>query len=203
MNEARNIIFSRVKKALEPIGFRASYPEYSDEVLTRSDAKGSSDLWTIFAERMKGVSGKPFTEVSELVDWLVAQGYKHGCCDPALLPDFESAFAGKLEIETSFDRTRIDDYAFGITLAAGAIAETGTLILKDATTSSRLAALAPWVHIAVLPRASILPNLAAAVAVLGKDPNTIWCTGPSKTADVEGILIEGVHGPGCQIALLV
>jgi L-lactate utilization protein LutC len=34
-------------------------------------------------------------------------------------------------------------------------------------------------------------------------PNIIWCTGPSKTADVEGILIEGVHGPGEQIALLV
>jgi len=31
----------------------------------------------------------------------------------------------------------------------------------------------------------------------------IWCTGPSKTADVEGILIEGVHGPGQQIALVV
>ena len=34
-------------------------------------------------------------------------------------------------------------------------------------------------------------------------PNTIWCTGPSKTADVEGILIEGVHGPGEQVALLI
>jgi hypothetical protein len=35
------------------------------------------------------------------------------------------------------------------------------------------------------------------------DPNVIWCTGPSKTADVEGILIEGVHGPGVQVALFV
>ena len=36
----------------------------------------------------------------------------------------------------------------------------------------------------------------------GDSPNIMWCTGPSKTADVEGILIEGVHGPGEQIALL-
>jgi L-lactate dehydrogenase complex protein LldG len=42
-----------------------------------------------------------------------------------------------------------------------------------------------------------------AIAAFGESPNIIWCTGPSKTADVEGILIEGVHGPGEQIALLV
>jgi len=41
------------------------------------------------------------------------------------------------------------------------------------------------------------------VTSLGTDPNVIWVTGPSKTADVEGILIEGVHGPGEQIAWLV
>ena len=41
------------------------------------------------------------------------------------------------------------------------------------------------------------------IAALGDDPNTIWVTGPSKTADVEGILIQGVHGPGIQIALIV
>ena len=42
-----------------------------------------------------------------------------------------------------------------------------------------------------------------AIAAFGDSPNIIWCTGPSKTADVEGILIEGVHGPGEQIALLI
>ena len=51
--------------------------------------------------------------------------------------------------------------------------------------------------------ASIFADLPEAVAALGTDPNVIWCTGPSKTADVEGILIEGVHGPGAQIALII
>ncbi|MFA5265133.1 MAG: LUD domain-containing protein [Opitutaceae bacterium] len=203
MNEARQDILKQVRQALAPLATRAAYPEYSDGILTRSDARPGGDLWTLFSERLKSVSGKPFSDVSELVGWLESQGHKHGYCDPALLARLAPAFAGRLEIETQFDRSRIDDYAFGITQAAGAIAETGTLILKDATTSSRLAALAPWVHIAVLSRETIHPDLAAAVAALGNDPNIIWCTGPSKTADVEGILIEGVHGPGCQIALLV
>ncbi|WP_373372294.1 LUD domain-containing protein [Sorangium atrum] len=45
--------------------------------------------------------------------------------------------------------------------------------------------------------------LGAAISALGGDPYVVWCTGPSKTADVEGILIQGVHGPGEPIALIV
>ena len=63
--------------------------------------------------------------------------------------------------------------------------------------------LAPWVHVATIRRAQIFPDIPAAIAAMPADPNIIWCTGPSKTADVEGILIEGVHGPGVQVALLL
>jgi L-lactate dehydrogenase complex protein LldG len=111
--------------------------------------------------------------------------------------------AAGLTVETTYDRSRYDDYQFGITRATGAIAESGTVILDDERTSHRLAALSPWVHVAVLQRAEIHRAISDAIAVFGASPNIIWCTGPSKTADVEGILIEGVHGPGEQIALLV
>jgi L-lactate dehydrogenase complex protein LldG len=55
----------------------------------------------------------------------------------------------------------------------------------------------------VVSRANIFADVTQAVAALGEDRNVVWCTGPSKTADVEGILIEGVHGPGEQLALIV
>ncbi|WP_437901745.1 LUD domain-containing protein [Sorangium sp. So ce124] len=92
---------------------------------------------------------------------------------------------------------------FGITRAAGAIAETGTVILDDATTSTRLSALAPWIHVAIVRRADIHRSLCAEISALGGDPYVVRCTGPSKTTDVEGILIQGVHGPGEPIALIV
>ncbi len=83
------------------------------------------------------------------------------------------------------------------------IAETGTIILRDRATSNRLGALAPWVHVAVVRREQIHRTVTDALEAFDDDPNTIFVTGPSKTADVEGILIEGVHGPGVQVALLL
>ena len=198
----RQQILARVREALAPLPERAPLPDWERELVVMRAAQGPTDLWELFCERLRAVNGTPLERIEELVTLLEAKEWRHGYCDPALWPSLKHAFGDGFTVETVFERARVDEYKFGITLAVGAIAETGTVILDDAATSSRLAALAPWVHVAVLRRPTIHPDLPRAVAVLGGDPNVIWVTGPSKTADVEGILIEGVHGPGVQIALL-
>ncbi len=202
MSDDREAILSRVRGALAPLRDRAPLPDYDSEIAVMRKLIAGRDLAELFAERIKRVNGLALTSVSALVAHLRAGNWTRGYCDPALWPRLAPQFAG-FKVETEFDRTRVDDYAFGITRAAGAIAESGTIVLNDATTSRRLAALAPWVHVAVVERATIFSDLPQAVAALGADRNVIWCTGPSKTADVEGILIEGVHGPGAQIALVL
>jgi len=202
MSDDREAILSRVRGALAPLRDRAALPDYDMEIAVMRKMIVGRDLAELFAERMTRVNGIVFTEPLAVVKYLRENGHFRGYCDPVLLSRLAVYFDGDFMLETNFDRTRVDDYAFGVTRAAGAIAETGTLILNDATTSRRLAALAPWVHIALIERAHIFADLPAAVAGLGADPNVVWCTGPSKTADVEGILIEGVHGPGVQIALI-
>ena len=202
-SSSRDQILARVHSALSPLPKRAALPDWDRDLVIIREAHGQVDRWTLFAERLKAVNGRPLTHVSELVSYLMENNTLHGYCDPALWAMLQPSFPAHLTIETEFDRTRVDDFQFGITAAMGAIAETGTIILSDHGTSRRLGALAPWVHIAVVRRSDIFLDLPAAVSAMPKDPNIIWCTGPSKTADVEGILIEGVHGPGVQIALLV
>ncbi len=203
MSSPRDTILQRVNAALAPLPRRAPLPEWDrDLVHVRETAiPPSTDLWALFSSRLKAVNGEPVNDLATLVARLRENGWLHGYCDPALWPELAAAFGDGFTVETTFDRTRVDDYAFGITAAAGAIAETGTIILGDNTTSSRLAALAPWTHVAVLRTAQIHPDIPAALGAMPADPNLIWVTGPSKTADVEGILIEGVHGPGRQLAL--
>ncbi len=202
-SDDRESILSRVRGALAPLHARAAMPDYTTELAVMRQMMGSRDGLVVFSERLALVNGIALTDPVALVARLRENKWLHGYCDPALWPALAPHFGADFKVDTTYDRKRVDDYAFGITRAVGAIAETGTIVLNDATTSRRLGALTPWVHIAVVERAKIFSDLPEAVAGLGQDTNVIWVTGPSKTADVEGILIEGVHGPGIQIALVV
>ena len=203
MKSQRELVFDRVEQALRPLQERTPLPEFSDDLVIMRGAKGATELWKLFSERMQLLHGMTFTSTTELGVYLRQQGWLHGYCDPSLLPLLIREFGPGFNVENHFDRKRINDYQFGITRAQGAIAETGTIILKDKAPSPRLAALAPWVHIAVFKESEIFADLPTAVKALGDDPNIVWVTGPSKTGDVESILIEGVHGPGVQIGLLL
>ena len=94
----------------------------------------------------------------------------------------------------------------GITSADYALADTGTLVLLASPHEARLISLLPPAHIAVVPRERILTGLDELFSIL-PDPaaatsSMVLITGPSRTADIEQILIRGVHGPG-QITVLV
>jgi L-lactate dehydrogenase complex protein LldG len=89
----------------------------------------------------------------------------------------------------------------GITDVQAAIAETGSLVCCSGAQRARGLSLAPPIHIAIVRRSDILADL---LDYLGPgEPrqstpapsNTVLITGPSKTADIEGILVTGVHGP--------
>ncbi|MCA9270106.1 MAG: lactate utilization protein [Planctomycetales bacterium] len=89
----------------------------------------------------------------------------------------------------------------GLTSADAAIADTGSLVMCSGPGHERVASLTPPVHIAIVERAQIAPNLTEAFARLfGQShdlpSNATIITGPSKTGDIELTLTTGVHGPG-------
>jgi len=205
-SSAREAVYAAIRRALAPlpVAERAAYPEWDDNLAICRVQPTDADPWDRFANRLAGVNGTPVRGLAALGVWLREFAPGLGYVDPQIaaqlanLPEWQG-----LNFSTTLDRAEVDRYVYGVTRATGAIVETGTIILNDRDTSRRLGALAPWVHAAIVDRASLWPDIPTAVRQLGDDPNVIWVTGPSKTADVEGILIEGVHGPGRQIACLV
>ncbi len=100
----------------------------------------------------------------------------------------------------------------GITGADFALAETGSLVLTSFTEGSQLSSLAPPVHIALYRRSQIRGSLDEVLQNLpvSTDPgrasparSVVFVTGPSRTADIEQILVRGVHGPREVHAILV
>jgi L-lactate dehydrogenase complex protein LldG len=100
----------------------------------------------------------------------------------------------------------------GITGVDFVLAESGTLVLSSATEGAHLASLAPPVHVALYRRGQLLGSLEELLERLAvpRDPNepihgrsVVFITGPSRTADIEQILIRGVHGPRELHAILV
>jgi L-lactate utilization protein LutC len=90
----------------------------------------------------------------------------------------------------------------GITGVEYAVAETGTAVLHPRQGLSRLVALAPPRHIAIVERGQVLPSLDELFSLqreafhdgtLTSSFNLI--SGPSKTGDIGATIVEGVHGP--------
>ncbi len=91
--------------------------------------------------------------------------------------------------------------AAGITLASCAVAETGSILELSGPERSRLASLCPPIHVVIIPRDRIVATLDEALTHLA-DRSAVLITGPSRTADIEGVMVRGVHGPGKLYACL-
>ncbi len=100
----------------------------------------------------------------------------------------------------------------GITGVDYVLAETGTLVLSSATEGGQITSLAPPIHIALYRRSQLVGSLDEVLAKLQPSYPTgqsslgrsiVFVTGTSRTADIEQILIRGVHGPGEAHAILV
>ena len=113
------------------------------------------------------------------------------------------AYAGP--VETFKERLFAVDAA--VTSAAGAVADTGALILRPTAEEPRLMSLVPPIHIAVLRAEEIFASLADAMRAgnwsADMPTNMLLISGPSKTADIELILAFGVHGPKELMVLIL
>jgi len=88
----------------------------------------------------------------------------------------------------------------GITSADYALADTGALVMLASAEEARMVSLLPPVHLAVVPLQRLLTGLDELFTLLphpaGQTSSLVLIAGPSRTADIEQILIRGVHGPG-------
>jgi len=94
----------------------------------------------------------------------------------------------------------------GLSTAAWAIAETGSLVLEHGPSRGRSVTLLPPTYVAVLPADQVLRTVPEAVLKYAGNTlpaNVCFHTGPSRSGDIEMSLVVGMHGPGDVHVILV
>ena len=194
-------------------------PPQVDESLVRL-AGPDDDLGEMFTQRARAVGMTVHDNIApgDLIERVVALLRELGATrvvtaavpngqalDEALRRDGMTVLDGSAPggLDAQFDTDA------GVTGVDAALAETGTLICCSSARHGRGPSLVAPIHLAVVRQSDILPDMIDYWRRLDGTAGTdlpasmVMITGPSKTADIEGELIVGVHGPGQVHILLV
>lgn len=103
--------------------------------------------------------------------------------------------------DDGYDKYDFEKCDAGISECDALIAQTGTALLTSRTAGGRALSCLPPHHVIIARREQLVPDLPAAFALLKQKyaenfPSMIsFITGPSRTGDIERILVLGAHGP--------
>ena len=121
------------------------------------------------------------------------------------LPDFLEL----LQTDRGYEKDAMESSDVGFTECESLVAQTGSVCITGPSSGGRVLSVFPPHHIVIASRGQILPDLSAAYEHLatkyqGRYPSFIsFITGPSRTGDIERILVLGAHGPKRLTVLLV
>ncbi|MCP4719828.1 MAG: lactate utilization protein [Desulfobacteraceae bacterium] len=165
------------------------------------------DLFRINAESVSAKVSRIST-ISDAFDYTTALASKNKATENIIAaPGFTDSQLDELRHKipkASIIQTGLSSYSKGIRLsithAEFGIAETGTLVINSREVDKRLATMIPDVHVAVLSESDIVETADDLIPELSKilSESTgylAFVTGASRTADIERVLVVGVHGP--------
>jgi hypothetical protein len=97
----------------------------------------------------------------------------------------------------------------GVTSCDFLIAQLGAVVVSASSAGGRALSVLPPVHLVIARRSQLVPDLAAALKGLreryqGRWPSALSIVaGPSRTGDIEKVLVLGAHGPRRLVVSLV
>jgi L-lactate dehydrogenase complex protein LldG len=210
MNDARAAILGRVQQALQR---PAPEPEWGHDPIDEgcpfplpTDEPGA--LLTRFRAELEAIAGEVIEAPSRaaaraaIEDLVRQRGYDATLVhrDP-LLDEVVPAHPGLVRVDESSPSIRgWERIPLGITVAESAVAESGSVLVSSAL-SGRAPSVLPPHHLVVLTIDRLVPSLEAALSRLRERygqsmPSSLsLISGPSRTADIEKILVLGAHGP--------
>jgi L-lactate dehydrogenase complex protein LldG len=184
---ARDEILARVRAGLPaPVAL----PEMPPFARGDLDRLAPFEDFAAALQRMGGKVAEP-PAGGDLAAWLRVRfpGAKVVC---SAAPEF----AGNRPLEAATQPHELEDVDVGVVRAAFGVAETGSVLLTEAELKVEAIAFLPQHLVVLLDPARIVATLhdGYRAAAFAQARYAIFLTGPSATADIEGVLIHGAQG---------
>lgn len=216
---SREIILGRVREALRMPAPRPGAHGPSPAAASGSGADRSRWLPAVgdsaeerlrqFAEccaalRAELQLAKNLEEVqARLVNLRDAEGWQRVASHHDALTDPACAALGcpVLWTDSGYDKRELERCDVALTGCDALIAQTGSVVVTARSAGGRALSVLPPHHVVLARREQLLPDLPAAFALLRRRyapdfPSFMsLITGPSRTGDIERILVLGAHGP--------
>jgi L-lactate dehydrogenase complex protein LldG len=150
-------------------------------------------------------AAKTLVNLCDAHQWTAAAAHHHPLLDqivPAL--GLETLYT-----EDRPDAKSLEKCSVGITACDALIAQTGSILLTARSAGGRALSVLPPHHLVIARADQLVPDLPAACELLsaryGENyPSFVtFITGPSRTGDIERILVLGAHGPKNLTVILV
>ena len=146
----------------------------------------------------------PEEAASKIAALAASEGWKSVAAhrDPLLEPAL--AALGNIPVLVTaggYEIPALESCDAGITTCECLVAQTGSALVSSAANGGRALSVLPPHHVILAKRDQLLPDLTAALERAEQKyasafPSTLsFITGPSRTGDIERILVLGAHGP--------
>ena len=218
---SRDVILQRIRNGLSQAraaGFADLSPPPVPEVWPHGTADAAV-LAARFEEELRIVQGEPIRCASmedarrELARLMETSGWTSvGAFDRPLAREAASALpAGQVTwSRADWQPKEMATLSVSLVTAEFLLADSGTCVIACPTATDRLLCYLPPACVVIARVDQVVEHLPAAWGDLARraaDPQAsgefVLVTGPSRTADIEKILILGVHGPKRMVVLLV
>jgi L-lactate dehydrogenase complex protein LldG len=138
-------------------------------------------------------------------NWKRVATHRH----PLAFPVAEKLDLPQLVTDAGYAIADLESCDAGITGCDALVAQTGSIMVSARSAGGRALSVLPPHHIVIAQRGQIVPDLASALRGARERYAPKWpsflsfITGPSRTGDIERILVLGAHGPKRLTVLIV
>lgn len=180
-----------IREWLPPVGDTF---EQQAELFARNAAELKAEFYLAADE---SEARKVFFDLARTEGWLEIASHG-GALAKSVLQEFSQPI---LWLEPGYAGDHLERCPVGITECDALVAQTGSVLITSRSAGGRALSILPPHHVVLARRDQMVSDLTAAYEVVRRKytphfPSLIsFITGPSRTGDIERILVLGAHGP--------